>query len=539
MEFARISCPKKHNFNKVIMIMDLNLINVITQNPLGAKQGQDAASPNMGITGALQNEFNFNNILSASTSTIMNDLFSTDTGNNLPTISTDSLFNLANLGNLSNKEGSQEPQAIDNSKFDPSTTPLIAGYNNIILPNNESDHANLNSEQSVSNISMDDNVVIPAKLQAPIITVVPNNIDHSSSTINNAKENSLQTLLGVAEINKNTTNNNNNKIQIAASNQSKLTLDNFISLQQITTNNQVNTEVNDNLFSKDQTNPIKSDAIDNNLSLNSTASNPYNQNMLLTSPVLAPTTNNVQPLEANASNELIDLPPQEIKLNPDIAAQPKYYSKNEILSDQEVAELFKLGKESSLNKEDDSNKNDHNNITTTRNNFSDLLSNNLPNKANLTISDKSFAAYNLQNNIANLNNDQQVRVSILKATKENDNKISIQLNPSELGRLEIRLDINNSKNNISITADKASTLDMLQRDSRNIERILTDVGIKADASSLSFSLSHGQHQQNQGAQNQFFQNFDFQDQQENIVIEQATSHYNGYYKSSAALDIQV
>ena len=40
----------------------------------------------------------------------------------------------------------------------------------------------------------------------------------------------------------------------------------------------------------------------------------------------------------------------------------------------------------------------------------------------------------------------------------------------------------------AISADRPETLDLLQRDSRSLERALQQAGLKADAGSLSFSL---------------------------------------------------
>jgi hypothetical protein len=52
-------------------------------------------------------------------------------------------------------------------------------------------------------------------------------------------------------------------------------------------------------------------------------------------------------------------------------------------------------------------------------------------------------------------------------------------------------DFNTRNKEISITAEKLETLEMLQKDARNLEKVLNDVGLRADNSTLSFSLSHG------------------------------------------------
>ncbi len=78
-------------------------------------------------------------------------------------------------------------------------------------------------------------------------------------------------------------------------------------------------------------------------------------------------------------------------------------------------------------------------------------------------------------------------------------RISIELLPAELGRIEISLDFDRSgKLSAMIAADKPHTLDLLQRDQRGLERALQEAGFKTDSGSLSFNLRGDQRQhQNQ------------------------------------------
>jgi flagellar hook-length control protein FliK len=92
----------------------------------------------------------------------------------------------------------------------------------------------------------------------------------------------------------------------------------------------------------------------------------------------------------------------------------------------------------------------------------------------------------------------QVIVHMKAGLENGDSKINIRLHPEELGRLEIKLNVDMSgKTVVSITADNKSTLDLLQRDARGLERALADAGLKTDAGSLSFNLRGGQHEQGQ------------------------------------------
>jgi flagellar hook-length control protein FliK len=88
----------------------------------------------------------------------------------------------------------------------------------------------------------------------------------------------------------------------------------------------------------------------------------------------------------------------------------------------------------------------------------------------------------------------QVAVQIQKSLSQGNDRISIQLKPAELGKVEVRLDVGHEgRVTAVITADRADTLDLLQRDARILQNSLQDAGLRADSNSLSFELrSQGQ-----------------------------------------------
>jgi hypothetical protein len=99
----------------------------------------------------------------------------------------------------------------------------------------------------------------------------------------------------------------------------------------------------------------------------------------------------------------------------------------------------------------------------------------------------------------------QVALQVQRATQDGNDKISIQLRPYDLGRVDVQLEFNNDgKLRAKVTADSIQTLELLQKDSRNLERALQEAGLKTDQSSLSFSLrddnDQAQRQQQQGQQ---------------------------------------
>ncbi len=98
----------------------------------------------------------------------------------------------------------------------------------------------------------------------------------------------------------------------------------------------------------------------------------------------------------------------------------------------------------------------------------------------------------------------QVVFHLKAASHEGSSRITIQLDPVELGKLNIRLDIGkDGKAGIVITADNPQALDMLSRDAAGLQRALADAGLKADSGSLSFNL-RGEQQSGQQSQQQAY-----------------------------------
>ena len=85
----------------------------------------------------------------------------------------------------------------------------------------------------------------------------------------------------------------------------------------------------------------------------------------------------------------------------------------------------------------------------------------------------------------------QVAVQIARAAQDGVNQIQIRLNPAELGRVDVRMDVGHDGRVIAVvTADRQETLDLLQRDQRSLERALQDAGLQTGSGGLSFSLRH-------------------------------------------------
>lgn len=95
---------------------------------------------------------------------------------------------------------------------------------------------------------------------------------------------------------------------------------------------------------------------------------------------------------------------------------------------------------------------------------------------------------------------EQVTVQMQRGVASGQDRMTIQLRPEELGRIDIRLDFGaDGRVKAQVSADNPLTLELLQRDSRNLERALQDAGLKTDSGSLSFNLrGDGQQFSRQG-----------------------------------------
>jgi flagellar hook-length control protein FliK len=84
---------------------------------------------------------------------------------------------------------------------------------------------------------------------------------------------------------------------------------------------------------------------------------------------------------------------------------------------------------------------------------------------------------------------EQVAVHIAKAAADGADKIHVKLKPASLGQVDVQLDIAaDGRVQVVVSADRAETLDLLQRDARGLERALNDAGLQMDQQSMSFNL---------------------------------------------------
>ncbi len=102
---------------------------------------------------------------------------------------------------------------------------------------------------------------------------------------------------------------------------------------------------------------------------------------------------------------------------------------------------------------------------------------------------------------------EQVSLRITNALESGESRITLHLDPADLGKVEIKLNLNHGDRHgfVQVTADRPETLQMLKSDSRILERALNDAGIQTNSGSLSFNLrgdNGGQAMQQQFADHQ-------------------------------------
>ncbi len=83
----------------------------------------------------------------------------------------------------------------------------------------------------------------------------------------------------------------------------------------------------------------------------------------------------------------------------------------------------------------------------------------------------------------------QIAVRIAKQTQAGDGKITMQLRPEALGRVDVDLEVRKDGSmRAVISVEKPETLEWLKRDAQHLERALQDAGMKTDSGSLNFAL---------------------------------------------------
>ena len=82
-----------------------------------------------------------------------------------------------------------------------------------------------------------------------------------------------------------------------------------------------------------------------------------------------------------------------------------------------------------------------------------------------------------------------VAMEIAASAKNGNSRFEIRLDPADLGRIDVRIDVDRNGHLTShLTVEKPETLAMLRQDAPQLQRALDDAGFKTDGSGLQFSL---------------------------------------------------
>jgi flagellar hook-length control protein FliK len=80
-------------------------------------------------------------------------------------------------------------------------------------------------------------------------------------------------------------------------------------------------------------------------------------------------------------------------------------------------------------------------------------------------------------------------VEIAASATSGKSRFEIRLDPADLGRIDVRIDIDrNGQVTSHLTVEKPETLSMLRQDAPQLQRALDDAGLKTGNGGLQFSL---------------------------------------------------
>jgi flagellar hook-length control protein FliK len=97
-------------------------------------------------------------------------------------------------------------------------------------------------------------------------------------------------------------------------------------------------------------------------------------------------------------------------------------------------------------------------------------------------------------------------IEIAASVKSGKSSFEIRLDPADLGRIDVRIDVDrNGQVTSHLTVEKPETLSMLRQDAPQLQQALDDAGFKTSDGGLQFSLrdqsSSGQNSGNEAGRN--------------------------------------
>jgi len=136
-----------------------------------------------------------------------------------------------------------------------------------------------------------------------------------------------------------------------------------------------------------------------------------------------------------------------------------------------------------------------------------------------------------------------VAVEIAQSAKAGKTSFDIRLDPAELGRIDVRLEVDKHGNVTShLTVEKPETLTMLRQDAPQLQRALEQAGLKTNDSGLQFSLrdqSPQQQQQQNGEQSGRHMHRLTINDDDTVTVAPAARGYGRMYGANGGIDISI
>ena len=132
-------------------------------------------------------------------------------------------------------------------------------------------------------------------------------------------------------------------------------------------------------------------------------------------------------------------------------------------------------------------------------------------------------------------------LEIAASVKSGKSRFEIRLDPADLGRIDVRIDIDrNGQVTSHLTVEKPETLSLLRQDAPQLQRALDDAGLKTGGGGLQFSL-RDQSSSGQNSGNDFSSNAQrlVISEDDTTAVAVAGRTYGRSLGSSGGVDIRV
>jgi chemotaxis protein MotD len=135
-----------------------------------------------------------------------------------------------------------------------------------------------------------------------------------------------------------------------------------------------------------------------------------------------------------------------------------------------------------------------------------------------------------------------VAVEIAQSAKAGKTSFDIRLDPAELGRIDVKIEVDKHGNVTShLTVEKPETLTMLRQDAPQLQRALEQAGLKTNDSGMQFSLrdQSQQQQQQQGDQSGRHMHRLTINDDDTVTVAPAARGYGRMYGANGGVDISI